>query len=126
MSPAIHDPQVLAALLEGMRRAEACRARGLNFGAGLRDELGGSYGTLEDARAVAGRLLSAPGVIERLGHAGIVALGEAVCLAWNRLGHDPERMRAWFRQPREDCGGRSPYDCVQAGDVAALLALLRR
>lgn len=116
---------VLAALLEGMRRAEANRARASSYSGRLQDEIGGSYGTLDDARRVAERLLADPAAAERLGHAGVVTLGEVVCIVWNRVHHDRDRMYEWFRQVQPPLAGRSPYACIQAGDVDPVLALLQ-
>ncbi|MFC7519305.1 hypothetical protein ACFQS6_01350 [Xanthomonas populi] len=118
-------PQLIGALLKGMRRAESARAASVAYSAGLAEQMHSGYGTPDDACRVLEMFALDPEQLRELGLVGVEELGEAVCHAWSINAGEPERVMQWFSAPRVEFVGKHCSELIRAGRIGPVLSMAR-
>lgn len=118
-------PQLIGALLKGMRRAESARAASVAYSAGMAEQMNSGYGTPDDAGRVLEMFALDPEQIRELGLVGVEELGETVCHAWSINAGVLERVMQWFSAPRVEFVGKHCSELIRAGRIGPVLSMAR-
>ncbi|SOT95021.1 hypothetical protein [Xanthomonas arboricola] len=118
-------PQLIGALLKGMRRAESARAASIAYCTGLAGQMSSGYGTPDDADKVLEMFALDSEQILELGLVGVEELGEAVCHAWSINAGEPDRVDQWFSAPRVEFVGKHCRELIRAGRIGPVLTMAR-
>ncbi|EGD21267.1 hypothetical protein XGA_0032 [Xanthomonas hortorum ATCC 19865] len=118
-------PQLIGALLKGMRRAESVHAASVAYSAGIARQMNSGYGTPADAGRVLEMFALDPEQIRELGLVGVEELGETVRHAWSINAGEPERVMQWFSAPRVEFVGKHCSELIRAGRIGPVLSMAR-
>ncbi|KQQ80084.1 hypothetical protein ASF73_02665 [Xanthomonas sp. Leaf131] len=118
-------PQLIGALLKGMRRAESARAASVAYSAGMGEQMNSGYGTPDDAGRVLEMFALDPEQLRELGLIGVEELGETVCHAWSINAGELERVMQWFAAPRVEFVGKHCSELIRAGRIGPVLSMAR-
>ncbi|AKC79186.1 hypothetical protein XB05_10870 [Xanthomonas arboricola] len=115
-------PQLIGALLKGIRRAESARAASVAHRA---EQMRFGYGTPDDAGKVLEMFALDSEQIRELGLVGVEELGEAVCHAWSINAGELDRVVQWFSAPRVEFVGKHCGELARAGRIGPVLTMAR-
>ncbi|NIK34040.1 hypothetical protein FHY15_003212 [Xanthomonas arboricola] len=115
-------PQLIGALLKGIRRAESARAASVAHRA---EQMRFGYGTPDDAGKVLEMFALDSEQIRELGLVGVEELGEAVCHAWSINAGELDRVVQWFSAPRVEFVGKHCGELIRAGRIGPVLTMAR-